>query len=185
VIPTFVTVILASIPILIPITESSRQLGLLNQFLVFFRRHLATPLLADCFGIIEVPIGFRQEEDVLMGFGTTVPDGFGHWRRLMPNNVLTEYPTISPKGQSYPPRSSNKITGRKIDSTSLPAHRLFPTLLSASVKTPSGKHITTTDFACTIGISEIQPESPVIPKHPMDQREYLYHLINELFGRLF
>ncbi len=119
-----------------------------------------------------------------MGFGTTVPNRLGHWRGFMPDDVLTEYPTVSLKGQSYPPRSSNKITGWKIDSTSASRPRLFPTLSSAFPKTPSGNHITTTDFACTIGISEIQPESPVIPKHPMDQREYLYHLVDELVGSL-
>ena len=60
------------------------------------------------FIVIMVLLAFCEKEDVFMCLGTPVLYGFGHWVRLMPDNVLSQNPTVFLQCKSNSPRDSHQ-----------------------------------------------------------------------------
>src|SRR5262245_13103191 len=51
-------------------------------------------LFADCIPVVVILRGFREEEQVLMGFGWSVLDALWHWVGLVPDDVAAQVPAV-------------------------------------------------------------------------------------------
>src|SRR5580658_2572501 len=65
--------------------------------------------LADGLTVVEIPLRFREEEDVLVGAGRAVQNRFRHRVSLRPHAVGTEPPTPPLELERDPPRDSRQV----------------------------------------------------------------------------
>ena len=116
-----------------------------------------------------------------MFLGSTIRYRFGHWIRLVPNDVLPQPPTICLKGKCHTPRDAYEIL-------------VLQTLLLPAITRNDCWHVPLpTDclwwwsniLLCHVGIAKIQPQSSIETQTATNFAEYIHHCLDIFLDFLF
>ena len=128
-------------------------------------------VLSHCVGVVEIPRRLLQQEQVLVSLRRPVRHRLRHRVRLRPDDVRAEIPAVGTEGERHQPRDAE----RSFDLA--PRARTGP-LAMVECWSPDSCLETAPNVIvrCLSGVAvpQVQPQRPVIPKHPAHLAEHLH-----------
>ena len=127
--------------------------------------------------IVVIVLLLGQQEDVLMCLGAAILHTLGHGVRLVPNDVLTQIPSVRLQGKRNPPRDADEIL-------------LLQSLLILAVgRNEIGGHTARvavgyrlrgrgTVLCAHVRVAKVQPQGSIVPQDATNLTEDLDHLLH-------